>query len=146
MADGTARAASAELWVIRLGAVPYREALALQEAVRTRRQADELPDLLLLLEGDLAIAVDQCGDDGEGLAGDLDRALERAADGLVDVVGAAGLPHGHTFGRDEVVLERVLVFLQGCSGLIPLSSVPNWRRCRRSIFRESNAAWARCAD
>lgn len=50
MADGTARAASAELWVIRLGAVPYREALALQEAVRTRRQADELPDLLLLLE------------------------------------------------------------------------------------------------
>lgn len=39
-----------ELWIVRLGAVPYREALALQEAVRARRQAGELPDVLLLLE------------------------------------------------------------------------------------------------
>jgi lipoyl(octanoyl) transferase len=43
-------AAAPELWVARLGAVPYREALAFQEAVRTRRQAGELPDVLLLLE------------------------------------------------------------------------------------------------
>jgi lipoyl(octanoyl) transferase len=39
-----------ELLVVRLGAVEYRAALALQEAVRERRQADELPDVLLLLE------------------------------------------------------------------------------------------------
>jgi lipoyl(octanoyl) transferase len=39
-----------ELWVARLGVVPYREALALQEAVRARRQAEEIPDVLLLLE------------------------------------------------------------------------------------------------
>jgi lipoyl(octanoyl) transferase len=39
-----------ELLVVRLGLVEYREALALQEAVRARRQADELPDVLLLLE------------------------------------------------------------------------------------------------
>jgi lipoyl(octanoyl) transferase len=39
-----------ELRVVRLGAVDYREALALQEELRTRRQRDELPDLLLLLE------------------------------------------------------------------------------------------------
>lgn len=60
-----------ELWVARLGVVPYREALALQEAVRARRQAGEIPDVLLLLEhppvytrgrrsrdGELAFALD----------------------------------------------------------------------------------------
>lgn len=40
----------ADLLVVRLGVVEYRAALALQEAVRERRQADELPDVLLLVE------------------------------------------------------------------------------------------------
>jgi lipoyl(octanoyl) transferase len=39
-----------ELWVCHLGTVPYRAALAIQETVRARRQAGELPDTLLLLE------------------------------------------------------------------------------------------------
>ncbi len=39
-----------ELWVCHLGVVPYREALTMQEAIRARRQAGELPDTLLLLE------------------------------------------------------------------------------------------------
>src|SRR3954469_8928397 len=39
-----------ELWVAQLGRVPYGEALALQEEVRARRQRDEIPDTLLLLE------------------------------------------------------------------------------------------------
>jgi len=39
-----------ELWVCHLGTVAYRDALAIQEHIRTRRQADELPDTLLLLE------------------------------------------------------------------------------------------------
>ncbi len=39
-----------ELWVCHLGVVPYRDALAIQEQIRTRRQAQELPDVLLLLE------------------------------------------------------------------------------------------------
>jgi lipoyl(octanoyl) transferase len=39
-----------ELWVCHLGTVPYREALAMQEAVWARRYAGELPDVLLLLE------------------------------------------------------------------------------------------------
>jgi lipoyl(octanoyl) transferase len=38
------------LWVCRLGTVPYRDALAIQADVQARRQADELPDTLLLLE------------------------------------------------------------------------------------------------
>jgi lipoyl(octanoyl) transferase len=38
------------LWVYDLGAVGYRQALALQEDVRARRQAGEVPDSVLLLE------------------------------------------------------------------------------------------------
>ena len=40
----------AELWVAQLGTIPYREAVALQDTLRSRRQAGELPDLLLVLE------------------------------------------------------------------------------------------------
>jgi lipoyl(octanoyl) transferase len=39
-----------ELWVCHLGVIAYREALAIQEGIRARRQAGELPDTLLLLE------------------------------------------------------------------------------------------------
>ena len=42
--------ADAELWVVALGTVEYREALALQHEVRAARQADAIPDTLLLLE------------------------------------------------------------------------------------------------
>jgi lipoyl(octanoyl) transferase len=40
----------AELWVAQLGTVPYREGVELQRTLRGRRQAGELPDLLLVLE------------------------------------------------------------------------------------------------
>jgi lipoyl(octanoyl) transferase len=39
-----------ELWVCELGLVPYGEALALQRQLCERRQREELPDMLLLLE------------------------------------------------------------------------------------------------
>ena len=39
-----------ELWVAWLGTLPYGEAVAVQERLRARRQADEIPDTLLLLE------------------------------------------------------------------------------------------------
>ena len=39
-----------EIWVCHLGVVEYREALELQERLRTARQEDELPDVLLTLE------------------------------------------------------------------------------------------------
>jgi lipoyl(octanoyl) transferase len=41
---------SSELWVVQLGTVEYREALALQERVRAARQAGAVPDVMLLLE------------------------------------------------------------------------------------------------
>jgi lipoyl(octanoyl) transferase len=39
-----------DLWTVNLGVVEYREAWALQERVRAARQADAIPDTLLLLE------------------------------------------------------------------------------------------------
>jgi lipoyl(octanoyl) transferase len=39
-----------EIWVTQLGVVPYDEALALQQRLRAARQADAVPDILLLLE------------------------------------------------------------------------------------------------
>ena len=39
-----------ELWVAQLGTIAYQEAFALQRALCERRQAEELPDLLLVLE------------------------------------------------------------------------------------------------
>ena len=39
-----------ELWVCHLGTIEYREALVIQERVRSARQAGELPDVLLTLE------------------------------------------------------------------------------------------------
>jgi len=41
-----------ELWVATLGRVPYRDAVALQQRLRAARQADAIPDVLLLLEHD----------------------------------------------------------------------------------------------
>jgi lipoyl(octanoyl) transferase len=39
-----------DLWVAQLGTVPYTEGVRLQERVRQRRQEDEIPDALLVLE------------------------------------------------------------------------------------------------
>jgi lipoyl(octanoyl) transferase len=39
-----------ELWVCHLGTIEYREALALQERVRAARQAELVPDVMLVLE------------------------------------------------------------------------------------------------
>jgi lipoyl(octanoyl) transferase len=39
-----------EIWVAQLGTLPYDEALALQQRLRAARQAELVPDILLLLE------------------------------------------------------------------------------------------------
>jgi lipoyl(octanoyl) transferase len=39
-----------EIWVCHLGTLPYLDALGVQERIRARRQAGEVPDTLLLLE------------------------------------------------------------------------------------------------
>jgi lipoyl(octanoyl) transferase len=39
-----------EIWVCNLGLIPYSDGVSLQETLRMRRQAGEIPDTLLLLE------------------------------------------------------------------------------------------------
>jgi len=46
----TAERSRDELWVVRLGRVPYGEAVTLQHRIRDARQAGAVPDVLLLLE------------------------------------------------------------------------------------------------
>ena len=41
-----------DLWVVNLGRVPYAQAVAIQDRLRGARQADAIPDTLLLLEHD----------------------------------------------------------------------------------------------
>ena len=47
--------AATEMWVVDLGEIGYREALALQERVRDARQQQRVPDTLLLLEHNPAV-------------------------------------------------------------------------------------------
>ena len=44
------RSGTPEIWVVRLGTVPYPETVALQKRLELARQAGEVPDVLLLLE------------------------------------------------------------------------------------------------
>jgi lipoyl(octanoyl) transferase len=50
MSSQLPRSSHSDLWVCQLGSVPYGEAVAIQEQIRARRIAGELPDTLLLLE------------------------------------------------------------------------------------------------
>jgi lipoate-protein ligase B len=62
-----------ELWTCHLGQVEYREAVALQERLRARVQAGELPDLLLLLEHPPVYTLGRRSEPGElPLSGDID--------------------------------------------------------------------------
>jgi lipoate-protein ligase B len=63
----------AELWTCNLGQVEYREAVAIQERLRARVQAGELPDLLLLLEHPPVYTLGRRSEPGElPVGGDID--------------------------------------------------------------------------
>jgi lipoate-protein ligase B len=62
-----------ELWTCHLGRIDYREAVALQERLRERVQAGELPDLLLLLEHPPVYTTGRRSEPGElPVGGDID--------------------------------------------------------------------------
>jgi lipoyl(octanoyl) transferase len=62
-----------ELWTCNLGQVEYREAVALQERLRARVQAGELPDLLLLLEHPPVYTLGRRSEAGDlPIGGDID--------------------------------------------------------------------------
>lgn len=72
-----------DLWVCQLGRVDYREALALQHRLREARQAEQIPDTLLLLEHDPVYTRGRRSDPGELPLGE-DWYRERGID-IVDV-------------------------------------------------------------
>jgi lipoate-protein ligase B len=61
-----------ELWMCNLGRVEYRQAVSIQERLRARVQAGELPDLLLLLEHPHVYTLGRRSDPGERpVSGDI---------------------------------------------------------------------------
>jgi lipoyl(octanoyl) transferase len=118
-----------ELWVCQLGTVEYREALALQERVRAARQADLVPDVMLMLEhwpvytrgrrsgpGELPMGEDWYRSQGIDTV-DVDRGGKVTYHGPGQVVGYP------IVGVDDVVeyvrtLERALVVALGEEGVV----------------------------
>ncbi len=88
-----------ELWVCQLGEVPYLQALELQRALRTARQEERIPDVLLLLEhppvytrgrrtapGDMTVSEQWCADQGIDVV-DVDRGGKVTYHGPGQLVG-----------------------------------------------------------
>jgi lipoyl(octanoyl) transferase len=119
-----------ELWVANLGQVEYRAAYAMQQRVRERRQADEIPDALLLVEhppvytrgrrtgpGELPMGEDWYRAQGIDVV-DVDRG------GKVTYHGPGQLVGYPIMRTDDVVafvrtMERALVAALGDEGLSP---------------------------
>ena len=103
-----------DLWTCNLGLVEYREAVAIQERLRTRVQAGELPDLLLLLEHPPVYTLGRRSEPGElPPAGDID-VVETERGGKLTYHGPGqlvGYPIMHVPNVREFVgtMERALI-------------------------------------
>jgi len=103
-----------DLWTCHLGLVEYREAVALQERLRARVQAGELPDLLLLLEHPPVYTLGRRSEPGElPVGGDID-VVETDRGGKLTYHGPGqlvGYPIMHVPNVREFVgtMERALI-------------------------------------
>jgi lipoate-protein ligase B len=110
-----------ELWTCNLGLVDYREAVAIQERLRTRVQTGDLPDLLLLLEHPPVYTLGRRSEPGElPVAGDID-VVETERGGKLTYHGPGqlvGYPIMHVPNVREFVgtMERALVAAVGEAG------------------------------
>jgi lipoyl(octanoyl) transferase len=134
-----------ELWVCHLGRVPYEEAAELQESLRTRVIAGELPDVMLLLEHPPVYTLGRRSQPGDlPLSGDWLR--ERGIDVVHTPRGGkltyhgpgqlVGYPIVHVGDVAEYVaaIERALVAALGEAGVAA--------RGRSAEGRELTGAWA----
>ena len=101
-----------ELWVCHLGRLAYAEALAMQERVRDAREADLIPDTLLLLEHDPVYTRGRRSDPAE-LPFEPQWYAERGVD-IVDVdrggkvtYHAPGQLVGYPIVRTDAVVDHV---------------------------------------
>jgi lipoate-protein ligase B len=111
-----------DLWTCNLGTVEYREAVAIQERLRDRVQAGELPDLLLLLEHPPVYTLGRRSEPGElPVGGDID-VVETERGGKLTYHGPGqlvGYPIMHVPNVREFVatMERALVDAIGEAGV-----------------------------
>jgi lipoate-protein ligase B len=103
-----------ELWACHLGTVEYREAVAIQERLRARVQAGELPDLLLLLQHPPVYTLGRRSEPGELPIGDEIPVVETERGGKLTYHGPGqlvGYPIMHVPNVRAFVetMERALV-------------------------------------
>jgi lipoyl(octanoyl) transferase len=124
--------AAGELWVCHLGRVAYRDGLALQERVRDAREADRIPDTLLLLEHDPVYTRGRRTEPGElplGAEWYAERGIE-----IVDVDRGGRVTHhapgqlvGYPIVRTHAVvdhvrgMERAMIAALGEAGVVARS-------------------------
>ena len=103
-----------DLWTCHLGAVDYREAVDIQERLRARVQAGELPDLLLLLQHPPVYTLGRRSESGELPIGHEIPVVETERGGKLTYHGPGqlvGYPIMHVDNVREFVatMERALV-------------------------------------
>ena len=103
-----------ELWTCHLGVVEYREAVAIQERLRTHVQAGELPDLLLLLQHPPVYTLGRRSEPGELPVGHDIPVVDTERGGKLTYHGPGqlvGYPIMHVANVREFVgaMERALV-------------------------------------
>jgi lipoyl(octanoyl) transferase len=120
-----------ELWVCHLGVVDYREAVELQERLRTARQEGELPDVLLTLEHPPVYTRGRRSRPGELPLGDAHgiEIIQTDRGGLVTYHGPGQLVGYPIVGVDDVVgyvrtLENALVRALVDEGVVGARSRP----------------------
>jgi lipoyl(octanoyl) transferase len=122
-----------DLWTVNLGLVEYREAWALQERVRAARQADAIPDTLLLLEhppvytrgrrsqpGELALGEDWYRDKGIDIV-DVDRGGLLTYHGPGQLVGYPIMRVADLMGYVRTMEQAIITALgdEGLAGTRP---------------------------
>jgi lipoyl(octanoyl) transferase len=133
-----------ELWTSHLGTVPYRDGVALQERLREKVIAGELPDLLLLLEHPRVYTLGRRAEPG-----DLPLSEAYLAEQGIDVVptdrGGKLTYHGpgQLVGYPIMRVDDVLVFLRTMERAIitALAEAGIAARSRESEGRDYTGVW-----
>jgi lipoyl(octanoyl) transferase len=133
-----------ELWVCHLGRVPYREASDLQEALRERVIAGELPDLMLLLEHDPVYTLGRRSGAGDLPLGE-DWLRERGIDVVRTERGGKLTYHGpgQLVGYPIVHVGDVMGYVRGMERALvtALGEAGIEARGRSADGREFTGAW-----
>ena len=133
-----------ELWVCHLGTVPYREGVALQEGLRERVVAGELPGLLLLLEHAPVYTLGRRSQPGDLPLGE-DACRARGIDVVRTDRGGKLTYHGpgQLVGYPIMRVDDVLAFLRTMEGAIvtALGAAGVRARSRAAEGRDYTGVW-----